>query len=88
MCINIYYLYLKLKSILSRFLIIFMLGLSKNRSVNMKNIIEELEKSKKELREQMANNLRLMIQDLQVCNRKLDRVNKKLSDKIHGGKNG
>lgn len=88
MCINIYYLYLKLKSILSRFLIIFMLGLSKNRSVNMKNIIEELEKSKKELREQMANNLRLMIQDLQICNRKLDRVNKKLSDKIHGGKNG
>tara|TARA_Y100000361_G_C11148604_1_gene339648 strand:+ start:1661 stop:1858 length:198 start_codon:yes stop_codon:yes gene_type:complete len=65
-----------------------MLGLSKNRSVNMKNIIEELEKSKKELREQMANNLRLMIQDLQICNRKLDRVNKKLSDKIHGGKNG
>ncbi len=54
----------------------------------MKNIIEELEKSKKELREQMANNLRLMIQDLQICNRKLDRVNKKLSDKIHGGKNG
>ena len=80
MCINIYYLYLKLKSILSRFLIIFMLGLSKNRSVNMKNIIEELEKSKKELRKQMANSLRLMIQDLQISKRKLD--------KIHGGKNG
>ena len=80
MCINIYYLYLKLKSILSRFLIIFMLGLSKNRSVNMKNIIEELEKSKKELRKQMANSLRLMIQDLQISKRKLD--------KMDGGKNG
>lgn len=46
----------------------------------MKNIIEELEKSKKELRKQMANSLRLMIQDLQISKRKLD--------KIHGGKNG
>ena len=54
----------------------------------MKNIIEELEKSKKELRKQMANSLRLMIQDLQISKRKLDRVTKNLSDKIHGGKNG
>ena len=55
----------------------------------MENITQQLEQSKSDLQKQMAQSLRLMIQDLQISKKKLERAYiKDLLKKMHGGKNG